>query len=112
MTQFFNMNLTNTTENATIINWVKHIGSECFATHNTRDFHIVLIDIYNNLPEEDKIETHITSFNKMIITWHHQAPEIWTSSVGIWSTLTHYLTTHFNSGDSKYSAIIRIFNDA
>ena len=112
MSIFSAMNTHHINENTTIIEWVKHIGSESFTTYKTRDFHSVLIDIYNNLPDEDKIETHIASFNKMIITWHHQAPELWTSSVGIWSTLTNYLAMHFDSGDSKYSSIVRIFNDA
>ena len=76
----------------------------------SRDFHQIILDIYENLPSEDKIKQHQDSFNSLIETWHCQAPELWCSQYGVWMKFTEYLKSNFDPNDTKYRKILNIFN--
>jgi len=88
-----------------IIEWNSHVHSKLLVTNGHRDFHKLVIEIYNKIPENEK-KLHLKKFNSLIETWHYQPAEAWASSV--WIPMTNYLMINFTDLE-KYNDIIKIW---
>ena len=92
-----------------IIPWSMHFHSNLFETMGSRDFHKIVVEIYNKIPDDEK-ERHLQNFNSMIETWHYQPAEAWCCKLGgIWIRMESYLSVNFPDVE-KYSDIVSIFN--
>ena len=83
----------------------EHMHQNKLEELNVRDFHIIIYEIFNVIPDNEK-EKHIQDLNSMITSWHHQPHEAWGYS---WIRLQSYLSIHFSTMD-KYKDIVKIFN--
>ena len=100
---------TELNDNSTsIIKPSNHIHKDKLKEVKSRDFHKVIYDIYNVIPEDEK-EKHLKEFNSMITSWHYQPHETWLGPTGVWQRLQAYLCIHFRDPD-KYKDIVDIFN--
>lgn len=91
-----------------IIPHKNHLHHELLETKKSRDFHTIVISIYNAIPKDEQ-EKHIYSLNSMITTWHYQPAETWNIRGGIWDKMGSYLCIHFPDAE-KYQTIAKIFN--
>ena len=88
--------------------YVKHLHSSLFEKYNSRDFHEIMIKIYNELDTTDK-EKFIINFNSLITKWHYQPGEAWSGEYGVWAAAVNFLNTNSETFN-KYPNIKTIFN--
>ena len=94
----------------TLLPYGKHAHHSLLEKMKSRDFHKVVIEIYKNIPDEEK-DLHVDSFNKLIQKWHYTPAEAWNDpDMGIWSLMGLYLNQHF-SDIKKYNNLAEIFNN-
>jgi hypothetical protein len=89
-----------------IHNWNAHVHHDCLIQKNSRDFHKVVIQIYDTLSTEDKNDVEmIKKMNYYINKWHFTPNEIWGT---VWENFAYYLGSRFPP--DEYPEIIKIFN--
>ena len=89
-----------------ICQWLRHIHHSCLEKHNSRDFHKVVLDIYESLSNEEKKDKNIIySLNYYIDKWHYTPNEAWSA---IWIDFGYYLDDKFPH--DKYPEILKIYN--
>ena len=89
-----------------IHNWNPHIHNELLSQQNSRDFHKVVLQIYESLPVEDKNDEEIIKkMNYYINKWHYTPNEIWGT---VWENFGYYLGSRFPP--DEYPMIVEIFN--
>jgi len=89
-----------------IHNWNAHVHNDCLKQKNSRDFHKVVLQIYNTLSTEDKNDTEmIKKMNYYINRWHYTPNEIWGT---VWENFAYYLGSRFPP--DEYPEIIKIYN--
>ena len=93
----------------TIIPWHKHLHHHLLKEEKSRDFHKIILDIYDTLDTDDK-NKYCENFNSLITSWHYQPHEQWRTIDGIWCRFNYFLNRNF-SDTTKYCKIVKIFND-
>jgi hypothetical protein len=89
-----------------IHNWNAHVHHACLEQKKSRDFHKVVLQIYNTLSTEDKNDVEmIKKMNYYINKWHFTPNEIWGT---VWENFSYYLGRRFPP--DEYPEIIKIFN--
>lgn len=108
-------NLENLDENKSydirISPYQKHIHHESLESQDCRDFHQLIIDMYNSLDNNEKNNPDIIrGFNNLIHKWHYTPQEMWNSSTNnIWINTGLFLNKNFPP--HKYPKLIQIFNN-
>ena len=89
-----------------ISQWMRHIHHDCLEKHDSRDFHKVVLNIYESLSNEEKRDKYIVkNFNHYIDKWHYTPNEAWSI---VWINFGHYLDCRFPH--DKYPEILKIYN--
>lgn len=89
-----------------ICNWNPHIHNDYLNKRKSRDFHKIVLLIYESLPVEDKNDEEIIKkMNYYINKWHYSPSEVWST---IWENFGYYLESRFPPND--YPMIVKIFN--
>lgn len=89
-----------------ISQWMRHIHHDCLKKHNSRDFHKVVLNIYESLSNEEKKDKNIVyTLNYYIDKWHYTPNEDWSI---VWINFGNYLGYRFPH--DKYPEILKIYN--
>lgn len=92
--------------NLKINQWTEHFHHACLEKLKSRDFHKVVLNIYESLSNEEKSDKYIIkSFNHYIDKWHYTPNEAWSI---VWINFGNYLDCRFPH--DKYPEILKIYN--
>lgn len=103
-------------EEEELISYSEHFALQNFNNNvdnlNTRDFHKIIIDLYNIIPFDEKMNKNnnnqlVVKLNSLIMSWHSMAPELWNHhKYGIWAKLCHFCSQRFTK--DKYPEIFNL----
>ena len=77
----------------------QHIANDLFKVVGTRDLHLVICQLYELLPNNDKEDVNvIVNLNCIINSWHYSPPECWTGNkYSVWAKLCNYCSARFGT---------------